>query len=115
MLSVSISTLRRKIDVACAAFFRGRLLLAVGKGVFVWLGLWLCGVEFSLTIGFLTGVEAGSNAQSQVTHRILDTASTPHAPGRRVEHSKKAVAGRVDFTAAVSGDQLPGHMEEGRQ
>jgi predicted PurR-regulated permease PerM len=45
-----------QIDFACASFFRGRLLLAFGKGVFVWLGLWLCGVEFSVTIGFLVGV-----------------------------------------------------------
>ncbi len=45
-----------QIDQACASFFRGRLLLAIGKALFVWLGLWLIGVEFSLTIGFLVGL-----------------------------------------------------------
>ncbi|RME76341.1 MAG: AI-2E family transporter, partial [Planctomycetota bacterium] len=47
-----------RIDRACASFFRGRLLLAIGKALFVWWGLWLVGVEFSLTIGFLVGLLA---------------------------------------------------------
>ncbi|MFC1705979.1 AI-2E family transporter [Planctomycetota bacterium] len=45
----------RKIDRACAAFFRGRLLIALCKGLLTWLGLWLVGVDFALFIGFVAG------------------------------------------------------------
>jgi len=43
------------IDRACAAFFRGRFLIALGKAIFTWLGLWAAGVDFAVLIGFLAG------------------------------------------------------------
>lgn len=45
-----------RIDGACASFFRGRLLICLGKGVLAGLGMWLVGVDFALTIGFAVGV-----------------------------------------------------------
>jgi predicted PurR-regulated permease PerM len=50
-----VRAIARRIDRACAAFFRGRFLICMGKAVFVWLGLWAAGVEFALTIGMVTG------------------------------------------------------------
>jgi len=49
---VSIAT---KIDRALAAFFRGRLLIAAGKGFLTWLGLWVLGVKFAFFIGVVAG------------------------------------------------------------
>lgn len=45
-----------RIDRALAAFFRGRLLIAVAKGGLTWLGLWLLGVRFSFFVGVVAGV-----------------------------------------------------------
>jgi predicted PurR-regulated permease PerM len=45
----------RKLDGTLAAFFRGRLLLALGKGLVTWFGLWLVGVRFSFFVGMLAG------------------------------------------------------------
>jgi predicted PurR-regulated permease PerM len=53
-----IRTIARRIDRACAAFFRGRFLMCVGKAAFVSAGLWLIGVEFALTIGLVVGALA---------------------------------------------------------
>lgn len=50
-----IRTIARRIDRACAAFFRGRFLICLGKAVFIWLALWMIGVEFALTIGLIAG------------------------------------------------------------
>lgn len=50
-----IRTIARRIDRACSAFFRGRVLICLGKALFIWLGLWAIGVEFSLTIGLVAG------------------------------------------------------------
>ncbi|MHC4829720.1 MAG: AI-2E family transporter [Planctomycetota bacterium] len=46
----------RKIDKACAAFFRGRFMLALGKGLVTWLLLWAIGVDLALFIGLLAGM-----------------------------------------------------------
>ncbi|MBI3725615.1 AI-2E family transporter [bacterium] len=45
-----------KIDRALAAFFRGRLLIALAKGVLTWFGLWLVGVRFAFFIGMAAGL-----------------------------------------------------------
>jgi len=45
----------RKIDVQVAAFFRGKLLLCLVKGVVTWIGLWISGVPFSFAIGIAAG------------------------------------------------------------
>lgn len=45
----------RKIDRQVAAFFRGRLVLALIKGLATWFGLWLAGVPFSFAIGMGAG------------------------------------------------------------
>jgi predicted PurR-regulated permease PerM len=45
-----------KIDVQVAAFFRGKLAVALLKGVVTWIGLWLAGVPFSFFIGMGAGV-----------------------------------------------------------
>jgi predicted PurR-regulated permease PerM len=50
-----IRTIAARIDRACAAFFRGRSLVCLGKAAFIWLLLWAAGVEFSLTIGLIAG------------------------------------------------------------
>ena len=50
-----IESIVRRIDRACAAFFRGRFLICLGKGLAIWIGLHLAGVEFALTIGLLAG------------------------------------------------------------
>lgn len=52
---VRIVDLTLKIDRACAAFFRGRFLMALGKGILTWVGLWLVGVDFALLIGCIAG------------------------------------------------------------
>ena len=52
---VRIASIASRIDRACAAFFRGRFLVCVGKAVSTWIGLWLVGVEFSFTIGVIVG------------------------------------------------------------
>lgn len=51
-----ILVIARRLDVALAAFFRGRLLLALGKGLLTWLGLWMVGVRFSFFLGMVAGV-----------------------------------------------------------
>ncbi len=51
-----VESICRRIDRACAAFFRGRFLICIGKGAVTALGLWLVGVDFSLTIGVVAGV-----------------------------------------------------------
>ena len=48
----------RKIDASVSAFFRGRLLICLAKGLFIGLGLWICGIKFALPIGIVAG--AGS-------------------------------------------------------
>lgn len=45
----------RKIGEVLSNFFRGRLLVALCKGLFYALGLWLAGVDFALLIGLGTG------------------------------------------------------------
>jgi predicted PurR-regulated permease PerM len=44
-----------EIDEAVAAFFRGRLILATGKGLATAIGLWLLDVPFGPGIGLLAG------------------------------------------------------------
>jgi predicted PurR-regulated permease PerM len=51
-----ILSIARRIDHALAAFFRGRLLIALGKGLLTWFGLWLVGVKFAFFVGVLAGV-----------------------------------------------------------
>ncbi|MBI4576765.1 MAG: AI-2E family transporter [Planctomycetes bacterium] len=46
----------RQIDRAISAFFRGRLIIALVKGVLTVLGLWLVGVRFAPLIGMSAGV-----------------------------------------------------------
>jgi predicted PurR-regulated permease PerM len=48
--------LARKIDGQVAAFFRGKLLLALLKGLATWLGLWWGGVPFAFFIGMGAGL-----------------------------------------------------------
>lgn len=50
-----IVDIARKVDRQVAAFFRGRLILAVIKGAVTWLGLLLAGVPFSFFLGLLAG------------------------------------------------------------
>lgn len=45
-----------RLDVTLAAFFRGRLLIAVAKGALTWLGLSLLGVRFAFFVGVVAGV-----------------------------------------------------------
>ncbi|MEZ0230790.1 MAG: AI-2E family transporter [Planctomycetota bacterium] len=45
-----------RLDRSLAAFFRGRLLIAVARGLLTWLGLWLLGVRFSFFVGVVAGV-----------------------------------------------------------
>jgi predicted PurR-regulated permease PerM len=45
----------RQIGGVLSNFFRGRLLVALCKGLFYALGLWLAGVEFALLLGLGTG------------------------------------------------------------
>jgi predicted PurR-regulated permease PerM len=45
-----------RVDGALAAFFRGRLLIAVAKGFLTWVGLWALGVRFAFFIGVVAGV-----------------------------------------------------------
>lgn len=45
----------RKIDVQVAAFFRGKILLCLVKGVVTWIGLWISGVPFAFAIGMAAG------------------------------------------------------------
>jgi predicted PurR-regulated permease PerM len=44
-----------RLDRTLAAFFRGRLLIAIAKGLLTGFGLWLCGVRFAFFIGVLAG------------------------------------------------------------
>jgi len=44
-----------QIGEMLANFFRGRLLVCVGKGAFIALGLWIAGVDYALLLGFGTG------------------------------------------------------------
>jgi predicted PurR-regulated permease PerM len=44
-----------KIDRSLAAFFRGRLAIAILKGLATWLGLWIVGVPFAFFIGLVAG------------------------------------------------------------
>lgn len=48
-------TMALEIDRQVAAFFRGKLLLALGKGLLTSLGLWIAGVPFSVFIGLVAG------------------------------------------------------------
>lgn len=51
-----IVTIAQEIDRQVAAFFRGKLLLALLKGVATWVGLWLAGVPFAFFIGMGAGL-----------------------------------------------------------
>lgn len=51
-----IVDLAQKIDRQVAAFFRGKLMLAMTKGVVTWLGLWIAGVPFAFFIGMGAGL-----------------------------------------------------------
>ncbi len=51
-----IVDIARKIDRQVAAFFRGKLILALLKGVVTWLGLWIAGVPFAALIGLGAGL-----------------------------------------------------------
>jgi predicted PurR-regulated permease PerM len=51
-----IVSIAKRLDRSLAAFFRGRLLIAVGKGFITWLGLWLLGVKFAFFIGVVAAV-----------------------------------------------------------
>jgi predicted PurR-regulated permease PerM len=51
-----IVTVLTRIDEAVSAFFRGRLIIMLIKGLITTVALWICGVPFSLLIGFVTGV-----------------------------------------------------------
>lgn len=46
----------RRLDRALAAFFRGRLLIGLGKGLLTGLGLYLVGVRFAFFIGAVSGI-----------------------------------------------------------
>lgn len=45
-----------KIDRQVAAFFRGKLMLALTKGAVTWIGLWIAGVPFAFFIGMGAGL-----------------------------------------------------------
>jgi len=45
-----------EIDASVAAFFRGRLLIAIGKGLVTALGLWLLSVPFAVPLGLGAGL-----------------------------------------------------------
>ncbi|MCZ6690069.1 MAG: AI-2E family transporter [Planctomycetota bacterium] len=47
-----------KIDRSVSAFFRGRLMICLAKGLLIAIGLKICGVKFAFAIGLLAG--AGS-------------------------------------------------------
>lgn len=51
-----IIDLSKKIDRQLAAFFRGKLILALTKGAATWIGLQLAGVPFAFFIGMGAGV-----------------------------------------------------------
>ncbi|MCO5167573.1 MAG: AI-2E family transporter [Planctomycetes bacterium] len=51
-----IVDLSRKIDRQVAAFFRGKLMLALTKGAVTWIGLWIAGVPFAFFIGMGAGL-----------------------------------------------------------
>lgn len=51
-----IIDLLTKIDRQVAAFFRGKLTLALTKGVATWIGLWIVGVPFAFFIGMGAGI-----------------------------------------------------------
>ncbi len=51
-----VVSIARTIDRQVAAFFRGKLLLALCKGLTTWIGLWLAGVPFSFFIGMGAGL-----------------------------------------------------------
>ncbi len=44
-----------KINTAVSSFFRGRLIICILKGVITSLGLWLCGIKFSIILGMAAG------------------------------------------------------------
>jgi predicted PurR-regulated permease PerM len=46
----------RRIDRQVAAFFRGKLMLALGKGTVTWLGFWIAGIPFAFPIGMGAGL-----------------------------------------------------------
>lgn len=46
----------RKIDASVSAFFRGRLIICLVKGILIAIGLSICGVKFALPIGILAGL-----------------------------------------------------------
>ncbi|MCZ6601637.1 MAG: AI-2E family transporter, partial [Planctomycetota bacterium] len=45
-----------KIDRSVSAFFRGRLMICLAKGLLIAIGLWICDVRFAFAIGLLSGV-----------------------------------------------------------
>lgn len=51
-----IVDLALKIDRQVAAFFRGKLMLALTKGAVTWIGLWIAGVPFAFFIGMGAGL-----------------------------------------------------------
>lgn len=51
-----IESIMGRIDRAVAAFFRGRLLVAILKGGITAIGLAIFGVDFALTIGLVAGI-----------------------------------------------------------
>jgi predicted PurR-regulated permease PerM len=51
-----IESIGARIDRAVAAFFRGRVLICIGKGAITAIGLSLVGVDFAVTIGIVAGV-----------------------------------------------------------
>ena len=44
-----------KVDKAVSSFFRGRLIICILKSLIIGLGLWICGIRFSMFIGLLAG------------------------------------------------------------
>ncbi len=46
----------RRIHEGLAAFLRGRILIAIFKGLLLAFGLWLCGVPFPFVVGLLSGL-----------------------------------------------------------
>jgi predicted PurR-regulated permease PerM len=51
-----IAEILHKIDRATSSFFRGRLIIAVIKGLLTTLGLYICGVKFAPMIGLIAGI-----------------------------------------------------------
>ncbi len=47
-----------RIDQQVAAFFRGKLLLCLLKGLVTWIGLWICGIPSAFAIGMSAGLLA---------------------------------------------------------